>query len=371
MHEWFESRINEKKLNPKFKFLLNFQYTSERELLTSWIERFKIKDGVDKTINQFQETFHSVFWEVYLNEVFSSLGYKTDENVVSPDFCLLVNEGKIYIEAVVSNVADSEPKEAERTSDDVYGDNDHYKILDESIVRLYNSFIQKHTEYVKNYSNTPCVKESPFVLAIGDYAQINYGQSFYYPLLALLYGAYYDKDDIREDLLILGEDDFGKEYKYLESHIKKNGAKLKVGLFDSSEYSHISAVIYSCTTTLGKLSSLSEDHVPLEKFIVLTRQLESMEYDISRYSKQQPDENLYDGIFVYHNPHAAKKLPEEFMAIAGVTHVSFDESSEVVISLQHDRKRGVLKRRQVSMKGVEDQFVKNFHDLVPMLVKRR
>ena len=193
MHEWFKPRIDFDKLHAKLKFLLDPQYCSERELLIEWINNFKIKDGIDKTIDEFQRNFHSMFWEVYLNKVFIESGFCLSNNVVSPDFCLLKNDRKIFVEAVVSNVAKGEPKECERTFADVYGINNHYMIMDESITRLYNSLCEKQKRYTEKYSARPDVQASPFILAIGDYAQVNYGQSFYYPLLALLYGAYYDK----------------------------------------------------------------------------------------------------------------------------------------------------------------------------------
>lgn len=366
MKDWFDVTSDNKKVSEKLDFLLNVQYTSERELLGSWIENFHVKDGLDKTINQFQETFHSTFWEIYLNEVFITSGYDIDENIVSPDFCLGKNKEKIFIEAVVSNIAANEPKETDRTLDDVYGDNDCYSILDESITRLYNSFNNKLERFYNAYSNNVEVLNSPFAFAIGDYAQINYGQSYYYPLLALLYGAYYDAEDKKSDLLILCNDSFEKEYKFIENHIKKNGSSLKLGLFNDSKHKHISAIIYSCTTTLGKLSSLSESHFPFDKCVVLDREINGCEHQVLRYSKQQPDETLHDGIFVYHNPHAVNKMPDDFLDDEGVVHIRYDQEEDPAITISFKHKKGVLKRRQVCMRGTEKELIENFEDFLFM-----
>ncbi|MGI2125720.1 hypothetical protein [Shewanella oncorhynchi] len=368
MTDWFKIQSNTTKTHKKFDFLCNVQYTSERNLFASWVEEFHIKDGVNKTINQFQETFHSMFWEVYLNKVFKEAGFVIDNSVVSPDFSLEKSNTKIFVEAVVSNIAEAERKECERTLDEIYGENDHYEILNESITRMYNSFCTKLERFENHYSNNEAVLNSPFVLAMGDYAQINYGQSRYYPLLALLYGAYYDKDDKLDELKILCNDSFDKEYKYLKFHKKKNGANLELGLFNDEKFKHVAAIIYSCTTTLGKLSSLSEDHLPLEKCIVLDRELPCEEYQILRYSGQQSDETLYDGIFIYHNPYATHKLPDDFLNNDGVVHIRYNQENEPAISINFSQKKGVLNRRQVSMKGTERVLLTNFEDFnfVPM-----
>ena len=362
MKDWFKINSSSKKISDKFKLLLDEQYTAERKLLGSWIEDFHVKDGLDKTVNQFQETFHSTFWEIYLNKVFKKSGYEVDEKIVSPDFCISKNEKKIFVEAVVSNIARDEPKESARTVDDIYGNNDLYSIIDESITRLYNSVCNKFERFDNAYSHNDEVLNSPFIFAIGDYAQINYGQSYYYPLLALLYGAYYDVDDKKADLKILCQDSFGKEYKFLENHKKKNGANLKIGLFNDSKYSYISALIYSCTTTLGKLSSLCENHVPYDKCIVLDREINNLEHQVLRYSKQSPDETLHDGIFVFHNPYAEKKLPDDFLNDEGVVHISYDQEIDPAITINYAHGKGILKRRQVCMRGTEKYLIENFED---------
>ena len=359
---WFDIRVN--KVHYKVECLLDVSYTSERELLASWISDFQIKDGVDKTIKQFQETFHSMFWEVYLNKVFIESKYELVKNIVSPDFVLLDGDRKIFVEAVVSNIAETEPDESNRTIDDIYGENDHYEILDESITRMYNTFCNKQERFRNHYSKNNDILSSPFLLAMSDYGQINYGQSYYYPMLALLYGAYYDKDEKREELKILCEDSFNKEYKFIDTHRKKNGATLKIGLFNSTEYKHISAIIYSCTTTLGKLSSLVENHTPFDKCIVVDREVVNLEHRILRYSNQQPDENLYDGIIIYHNPHATNKLSNDFMNEDGVVHIMYDEEAEQAINIIFSHRKGVLKRRQVCPKGYEQDFISDFEKLI-------
>ena len=55
------------KVHSKVKFLLEKCYEKEREVLNEMFEGFVDRDH--KVINQFQETFHSTFWEIYLYSV--------------------------------------------------------------------------------------------------------------------------------------------------------------------------------------------------------------------------------------------------------------------------------------------------------------
>ncbi|WP_375320599.1 hypothetical protein [Aliivibrio logei] len=362
MSDWYKLEVEEEKAHEKFLTFLNFQYTSERNLFSSWVDGFVIKDGKKKTINQFQTTFHSMFWEVYLNQVFIDSGHKIRGDVTSPDFCIDKNGQTVCVEAVISNISKDNPSEDKRTFEDIYGSNDYYGILDESIIRLYNSFLEKSKKYIDKYSTEAHVKSNPYIIAIGDYAQINYGQSYYYPLLALLYNAYYDEDEKRESLKILCEDSFNKEYKYIDNHIKSNGSLLKMGLFSDVKYQHVSAVIYSCTTTLGKLSSLCEDHFPFPKCVVVERESPNYSYRRLRYSEQQPDETLFDGIFIFHNPYAKNKLPDDFLSEKGVVHFFYDEENNL-IKIDFLGK-DILKRRFVCMKGTERELLEDFDDFV-------
>lgn len=366
MDEWY--RPISDRLSDKFKTLLNIQYSSEKDLLSKWIRKFQVKDGKKKTIRQFQETFHSTFWEIYINEVVLRSGDLILNETASPDFCIKHGDSIIGVEAVIANIADSEAKETERTLYDVYGENNYHEIMHESIIRSYNAFSSKEKLYQEKYKNIPSIKDEIFTIAIGDYGQINYGQTNYKAMLALLYQAYHDPDDQKEDLIILCEDTTGREYKHLEKITKKKGGELNIGIFSNSNYSHISAVIYSCTLSLGKLSSLSECHSPLGKCIMTEWEIGEKELRILRYSGSSPDENLFDGLFVFHNPYAEKKLPPTFLRKEGIVHFTFNTGESFIeTSPEHPK---ILKRRYVCMKGMEADLIPDFDDLAFLPVPR-
>jgi hypothetical protein len=353
MKNWFDIIEKEENLHKKFKHLLDIFYTNERELLEDWITRFIIKDGETKTIKQFQSSYHSMAWEVYLNELIISSGGTIDNKVSSPDFFIHKDGKNASIEAVVANIS---PKygipETERTISDIYGENDYSSILNESIIRLLSAITYKSDKYYKTYNNNEKVNNRPYVIALSDHAQINSGQSSCFPLLAILFNAYYDPDD-KENLKILGYDNFDREYKYKEHHIKANGEPLELGLFSTEKYKHISAIIYSCTMTLGKLTSLSKDHFS-PKFIIIERE----EFKKIRYSDSSPDETLSDGIFIFHNPYAERPFSEHFINGDGVTNIYLDkDDDDEMIKIKTIGDYSPLIRRFVGMRGDEYLYV--------------
>ena len=361
MSNWFKVIIPEEKLHPKFIHLSNFAYLEEKNLVSEWITRFVNKDGNKKTITQFQESFHSMIWELYLNEaiITSSTNIIKDENKESVDFFIQKNNQKANIEAVVSNISDSSPKESERTLNDIYGNNDYYKIINESIPRLLNSIINKSKHYEKHYIKNSNITDNPFVLAISDHAQINSGQSSYYPLLNVLYNAYYDPED-RENLKIYGYDNLDHEYKYKDTYLKSNGTQLELGLFSTEKYKHISAIIYSCTMTLGKLTSLCVNH-STPKFIVT----EWEEHKKLRYSNTISDESLLDGLFIFHNPYAEKEFSNDFFNQKGITNIYFNEDDcDEFLMLNTKERYSPLVRRYIGVKGDEFNLIKDIDEFM-------
>ncbi|WP_447413110.1 hypothetical protein, partial [Clostridium perfringens] len=57
-----------------------------------------------KFVNEFQTTFNSALWELYLNEMFIRLGYSVDYTKDSPDFNVTTPSGYTFnVEAMVSD----------------------------------------------------------------------------------------------------------------------------------------------------------------------------------------------------------------------------------------------------------------------------
>ncbi|WP_305462230.1 hypothetical protein [Photobacterium leiognathi] len=86
----FTPRFKEKTLHPYFIRLINEpKYAPVREVIAEWAEGMEDRKGeMIKFIDEFQLSFNSSLWELYLNKAFKELGFEVDYSKESPDFCL-------------------------------------------------------------------------------------------------------------------------------------------------------------------------------------------------------------------------------------------------------------------------------------------
>ncbi|AXI08430.1 hypothetical protein CUC15_05640 [Oceanobacillus zhaokaii] len=88
------------KLHSKFNIINSLP--QHKNVIQDWSEGFEDRDN--KIIKEFQTTFHSSFWEIYLYAVFKKLDYFIDMSVSRPDFILYKNNQKVLIEATTANI---------------------------------------------------------------------------------------------------------------------------------------------------------------------------------------------------------------------------------------------------------------------------
>lgn len=302
--------VDSKDLHPKFNLLNDcVSYEGAKKIISGWGQDFYDKDKKAKT--EFQNTFHSTFWELYLHAVIKELGFTTSTLHDRPDF-IVEHPSSLYIEAVVSEIRKNGVSEECRTPENVlknlepiYTREEFSEVIDEAIVRHSNSFISKLKKYrgyenkgksVKGYVECDWVSQNvPYVIAIASYDQIAYGREFVYSMLALLYGKYFDPET--------------KQYNDKVSIKKKDtGADIKLGFFSNSSYHEVSAVIFTNTLTLGKLASLYKSENKSSDFILNIRHvLEEPHFRLHEVSSDNP-ETLLDGLYVFHNPYASNPI---------------------------------------------------------------
>lgn len=309
--------INEEKLHPKFLILKNQMIFGEQEIINSWIKGFIDRDN--KIVKEFQTTFHSSFWEFYLNALFQEAGFSIDYSKNRPDF-IITSPTPFYVEAVVSNIKKQGITEDQRSYDDILQNITPFYLRDnfenqlyEAITRYSLSINEKKNKYEEKYSKLEYFDENlPFVIALSGYEQISYGNNFVFPLMALLYGRVYDHKT--------------NTYHNKDSIIKPNtNSKISIGLFLKEEYSDISAIIFSCTVTLGKLTSLaiSQGCNHPNGVITIRQDDEFPTYKIQEVSAENP-EYLSDGVFIFHNPLAKKPLDKKLFDKTNAVHMFFD-----------------------------------------------
>lgn len=313
----FESSIDESKLHHKFKFLRDNMIFGEHSIINQWTDGFIDRDN--KIVKEFQTTFHSSFWEFYLNSVFHEAGFSIDYSKKRPDF-IVKSPLPFYVEAVVSNIKQGGNSEENRDLDDLFKNVEPFYLrenfknnLNEAITRYSSSINLKKKKYDEEYSKLDYFDESyPFAIALSGYEQISYGSNFLFPLMALLYGRFYDNQT---------------NTYHSQKEICKPGteSKIPIGLFLKKEYSEVSAIIFSCTTTLGKLTSLaiSNGNTNPNGVITIRQDNEFPTYKIHEVSKETP-EYLSDGLFIFHNPLAKNPLPKDLFNRTNAVNVSFD-----------------------------------------------
>lgn len=95
----------EDRLHPHFKILQLNSSKAIRATINSWAEDFVDRD--EKLVEEFQTTFNSSFWELYLYQCFKEYGMQVDFSQASPDFTVKTLKGShLNIEAVTANHAD-------------------------------------------------------------------------------------------------------------------------------------------------------------------------------------------------------------------------------------------------------------------------
>ncbi len=202
----FIPQVEEQKFHPNFKAVMKKQSDSDfipigmnlekdRKRLESWCEGFPDRDN--KFVKEFQTTFNTCFWEIYLYKLFTDYSFSFNWNYASPDFILNSNGIDIIVEATTANKANDErPNEWEKEeplanilNSEAY---EHYQNnMNEanrySMIRLSNGIFSKYKKYKDSYSQLEHVKNKPFVIALAPFEQPFFYYQYSRPIMALLY----------------------------------------------------------------------------------------------------------------------------------------------------------------------------------------
>lgn len=299
-------KVSREQWHTKFKLLKEGSCSmGERAILTQWVEGLEDRDN--KMVQEFQKTFHASFWEFYLYACFKDAGFTLEQSHNRPDF-MVTAPYEFNVEAVVANIKQRGKgrTEADRNIEDMMNmfvppknQKDFYEVQQEAVVRQASAITSKMKKYETEYSECDWVKpEIPFIIAMSSYSQVNYGREFIYPMMTLLYGMYY-----------IPEQDSYVSIKEIPK--PDTDVTIPVGLFTSDKYKGISAILYSCTTTLGKLTSMANSlgYPSQNEVFDLRRDYEDIRipYKLHCVSRDCP-ECITDGLFLFHNPYAQNKL---------------------------------------------------------------
>jgi hypothetical protein len=299
----FTPLVPAERQHPIFRMLLATDNAPERAVLTDWAAGFQDRDG--KFVQEFQTTFQSCFWELYLHATLKALGMTVDGALASPDF-VVTAPTPLVLEATIVNPAEGGAPAFGTGTPQLPEDLNEFNR--QAIVRLCNSFTAKVKRYREYYATLPQARERPFVIAIAPFDRPQAQLAANRPIMAALYGVYFD-----EVATIAGETDAVVHYD-IDAVPKHATADVPVGFFTNPDYAEVSAVIYGPLATWGKLRALADAPDKGIWFTTLHPSSTGLIPQIRKTPKSEYVEHLLDGLYVLHNPFAAHPLTPDVFA---------------------------------------------------------
>lgn len=113
--ELFTPVVPVEALHPNFSHTLDLGAAGVRAVLADWADGFEDRDF--KFVKEFQTTYNSSFWELYLFAVLKQLKIAIDFSVEAPDF--VAREHALAIEAVIASHAQDDVPEWNKTIEGV------------------------------------------------------------------------------------------------------------------------------------------------------------------------------------------------------------------------------------------------------------
>jgi hypothetical protein len=302
----FNIEVGESLLHPNFLQTIEPGKEGVREVLKQWADGFVDRDG--KLVKEFQTTYNSVFWELYLFALFKSWGVSNNFKYYAPDFNIR-EYGGICIEAVIANnTNNSDPEWINSGKEIVFpnlGDAETLdKFVTESTIRLSNAFFSKLKKFRKEYLELEHVKSKPFILAVAPFDRPWFYMQASQAISLLLYAKRVKSDGKGRWIF--------EAVEYVE---KENGAQIDLGIFNNNSCTEISAVIFSNVATFGKAQALA---YKIQQFPVMFMWARFNESQFGKPNMgvswgRDYDESLDDGISIYLNPFASNPVPEGFV----------------------------------------------------------
>jgi len=283
--------------HPIYRMIRDGDYEAERSVLLSWSEGFEDRDG--KFCHEFQVSFESCLWELYLHAYLKEINASADFSYSSPDF--VVNGAEPFcIEATIAAPAKGQAGPYGYSIDDMPSDMSRFN--SEATVRICNSFTSKVIKLRDSYAKLPQCQDKPFVLAIASFDRPFSHLAAMRPIISALYGLYHDE----EETIASGSH---KMVSYnVDSVIKNESTNINLGYFCTPEYADVSAVIFSSLATWGKVRAVADNPGALSVYRTFHPNPGSLLPIMRVAQKADYQEHLLDGLCVFHNPFAKHKL---------------------------------------------------------------
>ena len=310
----FTPIVEEEKLHKNFARTISRTGGGVREVLKYWVDGFTDRDG--KFVREFQTTYNSSFWELYLFAVLKHLGIKVDFTFASPDF--VAADHPCAIEATIAGHAADAVAEWEKTFEVILSQ-DPKEAINQTTIRLANALRAKSAAYQTKYSVLPHMANRAYVVAISNFATPNFYMMGDTALQRLLY------DPAGEKTIA-----------------KANGAPVPLGLFRNDGMAHISGILYSSVASFGKARALGPDG---DEFNFQAGRERNGHERISIIAKKSEyNETLTDGLRYFSNPFAATRLDTQLFRDDGIKRYLGEKDGKMLITCNPE---GDLDWRQV------------------------
>lgn len=287
--------------HPNFKRIHDLGFPEEWAVLHAWAKGFVDRDG--KFVREFQTTFNSSFWELYLHALLRDSGSTIDFSVNRPDFVVTAGPfGRLLAEAVIaSNPNDDHAPEW--VGGAVEAPTPRPELLDLACLRLAQAIHEKAAKWTSGYASLPHCSTGPYVVCVAPFEQPGGHLQGTEAIDRVLFGG--ERPVIRADddgvLRVVGETKFPAVFK------AKTGAQVKMGMFTTPAYSQVSAVLFSSLATWSKVRAMSGAAADSLKFVVV-RWDGTLVPDCQTVSGPDYSEDLVAGANLFLNPHAARPL---------------------------------------------------------------
>ncbi|MDE2816056.1 MAG: glycosaminoglycan attachment site [Chloroflexota bacterium] len=311
----FAPAVAEERQHPIFSRLQQPEYLPEQEVLNHWSEGFVDRDG--KFVQEFQTSFESSMWELYIFACIKDLGGKVEFSHIAPDFVTSLADQDLCIEATVARPAQgSAPPHGAGPPDPL---NDLYAFNAESMLRICNSFERKAKKYLRSYGSFSHVQGKPYVIALAPFSSPHSHFSVDRPIATALYGIFADE----EATLSLGLPEI---LQYAVNAVAKTpSTDVDLGYFCDADYDFVSAVIYSPIANWGKIRALAAAPNAWTFYHTLHRNPNSLAPRFRSAMKQDYTEHLLDGLYIFHNPFARIPLDPTTFCHERVAQIVFED----------------------------------------------
>ena len=296
----FTPIVPQERWHPNFRRIVEHGLDEERAVLRAWADGFVDRDG--KFVQEFQKTFNSGFWELYVHAVLRESRCELDLRHAAPDFVIEGGPfGRLVAECVVA--LNPEAGLPEWVTQDIAAPRVRETLLDLAVLRLSQAIAEKIRKWREAYSLLPQCVGRPYVICVAPFEQPGGHQQGTEAIDRVLFGGprpIFEPDAIGK-ARVVGHSRFDKVFK-------PSGAEVQLGVLLDPNVSFVSGVVFSSLATWSKVSALAARRYDTHFVFQHIRYWSNRGLVVKGTPKEKYRETLVDGAHLFLNPNATHPL---------------------------------------------------------------